>query len=439
MSQRRNHSARVGRRTFLGTLGAAALASPFIRIPRALAAPPRNLLLFTWPRGLEDGWLPTGTTTQFDLGGRLAALESHKEKLSIITGLRAGYNNELAAHAEGPPTLWTGANPSNFVEGTPRIASVDQVIADVIGHVAPFRSLHFGVQSTELGLSSTLGRPYYHFAGSGQPIAAVDDPEVLYDQLFGEGVDFTGSARRRAQRLRALAFARGDLARVRAGLTSGRREKIETHDAHLAAMERRAELFPDATCGADVPRPTLGGETAVRDSTRFADVAAEQIDLAVAALRCGMTHVATVQLAFPGSDARIPGLDPEVGLSQIMSEYPRADRWTANQFMIAQIARLLDGLDAVSLGSNRTLLDETLVVCASEMGNGSYKTFPIPVIVAGGGGDYFRLGRWVNLPDRPRHTKLLTSILHAFGLTHIESYGEYTDAAGRGPLQEVRG
>lgn len=259
----------------------------------------------------------------------------------------------------------------------------------------------------------------------------------MYDRIFGEGVDFARTERRRARRLRALGFARSDLARAQGRLPDQREGALLTHDAHLELLDMRARLHPDATCGDSVTRPTVGGETAKRDDTGLTQVATAQMDLLVAALRCGLTSVATFQLLFPGSDARVPGV--EGGVAYIMANATRDTRRLVNRFMIEQIAYLLGQLESVSVGSNRTLLDETLVLCASEMADGNHKNHPLPVIVAGGGGDTFRLGQWVNLANRPRHTKLLTSIVHAFGMTHIGTIGEWDDAGSQGPLLELQG
>lgn len=429
---------KVGRRSFLEGLGSAALVAPFLASSspnKARAQAGQNLVVFTWPDGLEEGWHPTGERFKFDLSDTLAALEPYKSDICVITNLKSGIAKELDAHHEGPTVLWTGSKPAT----TPSRLSIDQEIANAIGSTSAFDSLHFGVQTTEEGGKSQISKPFMHFGGPNNPIPAEDDPVKMYNTIFGGAqVDAEAIARLRKKRGSVLDYVHRDLARIRARVSASDRVKVDRHEETIRAIERGLEFFGKVDCEQKPETPTLTGSAAKSDDRIFPDVAAVQMDLATLALQCRLTKVVTVQLSHTDSQTRIPGVNP-IGLHETMHNQPMAAKLPINKWMMEQVASFIGRLKAVDIGGGRTLLDDTLCVFGSEMAIGNHKNTPMPFIVAGGGNAYFKLGQWLHLPSGPRHTKLLTAIAHAFGLNHIETFGEYDDASSVGPLVEVQG
>ena len=74
------------------------------------------------------------------------------------------------------------------------------------------------------------------------------------------------------------------------------------------------------------------------------------------------------------------------------------------------------------------LLDDTLIVWGSEHGDPrlhSYKN--VPFVLAGGSQGAFGMGRYLKLGNQP-HNKLLVSVLRAFGITDVDSFGAGTES-----------
>jgi hypothetical protein len=427
---------RLGRRELLRAATGAALVAPWLleRTAFAQAAVPQNLLVVTWPDGLEEGWHPTGGESSYELGPILSAFEPHKKDLLIIGGMKSGMKAELDAHKEGPLTLWTGAQVSD----QPKMPSIDQMVAQAIGGGTAFRSLHLGVQSGVVGPLGLSG--HVHHAGSRRSIPSEDDPGTIYDQIFGAALptqDPAALMRVRQRKKSVLDFVRDQLGAVKAQVGAGDRVKVDQHAEGIAAIEKSLAALGQVKCEGKPARPAMTREAAIADAS-FPQVCKLQTELAVLALQCGVTRVATLQYTHTDSQTRIPGVNPNVSLHGTMHDRPHAERVAINKFFVAQMAYVLDRLKAVSLGGTRTLLDETLVVFGSEMAVGNHKNSPMGFFVAGGGNRYFRLGRWLHMANAPRHTRLLTSVAQAMGLG-VESVGEFTDAASVGPLQEVRG
>jgi hypothetical protein len=438
---------RPGRRSFLKGVGLTALAAPFISPRRILAqggGGEQNLLIFTWNNGLEEGWEPTfpavaSPPEDFILSDTLASLEPYRDDIAVVMGLRQGYLGALGAHSEGPLSLWTGTNPdqTNDLANYP---SIDYLVGEQIGDLAPYRVMHFGVQSRK-GMPSSFGNGFLHFAGAQQPVEPEDDPSLTYAQVFGGAVgevDEATIARIRRERGSVLDFVRGRLSRLQTQVSAKDRSRVEEHLDNVRRVERSLDALGNAECNVPYDTPSLTGSAALQDAN-FEAVTHLQSDLATIALQCGMTRVATIDLSNTDSQAQIPGVNPNHPVHAVMHERPTSEKVLINRFYIEQLAYVIGRLKSVDLGEGRTLLDETLVVAGSEMAIGNHRNAPMPFIVAGGGNGYFKLGRAVNIEGRPRHTRLLVSVLHAMGLTSINQLGDFTGDDAEGPLTEVLG
>ena len=83
-----------------------------------------------------------------------------------------------------------------------------------------------------------------------------------------------------------------------------------------------------------------------------------------------------------------------------------------------------------------TLLDNTAVVWLTELGTGTHDIGRVANVIAGGGGGYFRTGRYVHYPQTtlrtawgdegqvgPAHERIYVSLMYAMGMTERRSFG----------------
>lgn len=436
----KNDNPRFNRRDFLRTVGIAGTVAPFFSWEKAsaLAGTGPNLLLFTWPDGLEDGWFPTGTNNQnFSLGTRLAALEPHKQDIAVLTGIKSGIVSGIFAHDDGPATLWTGTKKATQA-GQSNLPSIDQVIGTRVGSGTAFRTLHFGVQSSRQGVVGAGNAPYF-FSGANQPLVSEDYPQRMYDTIFGtaSGVDKDELRRVRARRGSVFDFVRDQLGRIKSGISAGDRERMDRHAEGIRGIETSLDALINLECNPSVARPTQTDTAVVNSDALFPTVADLQLDLLVQAFQCRLTRVATYQLSNTDSAVRLPGTDGP--LHTVYHTMGHAERVKFNLWFMEFLAKVIAKFKSVDLGNGKTLLDETLIVFGTEMSIGNHGNDPVPFIVAGGGGGYFKLGRWFHFDGLPRHTKLLTSIVRAMGIGDIGTVGQYTESDSVGELPEVQG
>ncbi|MBL8939333.1 MAG: DUF1552 domain-containing protein [Archangium sp.] len=425
------------RRSLLSGLSRLAAASAFAPMLEAVASPgpfvqPRNLLVLFHPNGFEPGWKPELVNGAFSLGPTLGALEPFKSRLLVSHGLRAGIRNEVAAHSEGMTSMFTGAQIAKG-DAFSAAPSFDQLIAEKLAGTAPLSSLELGVQSqVGFGAGGNSSVMIYSRSGKLQP---EDDPNAAFRRLFGAAAAPAELDRVQAERRSVLDLVRGDLSKVRALAGADAAQKLDAHAEGLRRLETRLSELSSLQCDREFTRHTFTNSQ-LDAHEKFPALAELQAELAVLALKCGVTRVVSLQYANSVTDRRFPGVNPTNGVHTVMHMGTRAEKVAINRYFVGLAAGVLGKLDAVKRADGSSLLDETLVVWGSEMAIGNHLRDPVPFIVAGGSRPnegYFHQGRVIDASGQ-RTTRVLVSALHAFGLSTVTSLGDLTDETSRGPL-----
>jgi len=433
----------VSRRGFLAGLGASVLAGPFVRLllpgaGRARAAVPparaKRLLVLFSPNGtIPDRWRPTPTTDgglAFAPGSILEPLAAHRDELLVLGGL--DFHNATNHEGGMAAMLTNGGGLQTASSGR----SVDQVVAAAIGGGTRFASLELGVQTSAWGGGVQTRMSY---SGPGSFVTPDDDPLHVFDRLFGDVLG-DDAAKRRARRQSVLDLVNGELVDLHGRLGRAEQLKLEAHLQALRDVER-AVLAADAGSCSPAPLDLPGGVT--YDNDRFPDLVRAQMRLAVTALSCGLTRVASLQLAhtiaptvfsWEGlSDGHHTLSHSGDGDADGVADFVTAERWFAEQVaFLIELLRQTPDPDAPD--SDRTLLDETLVLWAKEMGDSRlHVCTSVPFVLIGPAGGAVRTGRYLDLGGRS-HAHLLVSVCQAFGLP-LETFGD--PAAGAGALSEI--
>jgi hypothetical protein len=121
------------------------------------------------------------------------------------------------------------------------------------------------------------------------------------------------------------------------------------------------------------------------------------------------------------------------GNADKLDKYQKISGWIAGQ-----VAALMDRLAAVpSATGSGTLLDETTIYWFNRHGDGdSHSNSSLPNVILGGTGGYFKMGRWLQLPNTS-HTKVLISLANAMGV-NVTSFGD-GGLAATSPLAGLTG
>ncbi len=404
----------------------------------------------------EDLWRPSDPTSPvLTLGQIHEPLQPWVDKLTLLesidnkTGIAQGQYG--GGHGFSNVTALTAANVefhgSGPVAGGP---SIDEVLAQrlAVTQPVPFERMHLMLAG------HNYGSPY--FRDANQRVAGERNPGAAFSTFF-DGV--SGNApdpetlRRNGVRRSMLSGLQDEYARVRMSVSAQDSHTIEAHLDHLASLE--AQLDNTIVCEPPSGIPGNEGHT-----TEVADLHAQLI---VAALRCGLTNVANLEIGdfiTPWTAIGNPtGVDLGHALHHLSRDVgasgPRAADHAAwreemlqnRQWRMGVVAKILEGLDDPNfLEGDNTLLDNSLMLMTSEFSAGAkHLAFNQPVLLAGRAGGQLQGGQYIDYnkfaasdpytrqyeSDESTHN-LFVSILQMFGEADT-SFGS-NDAVHDGPL-----
>ena len=260
--------------------------------------------------------------------------------------------------------------------------------------------------------------------------------------VYGMGNVGTGgnmaaeAAAKRQQSVLDLVLA--DAQRLNAKLGAADKQRLDQYLTSVSELEGQLKAMPSAGCTAP-SQPASGGN--------WHSKAKLFIDLAVTAMACDLTRVVTLQYSDSWgvnySDYAIGEGKEALGdwsdhfISHKLDDNDRAtdldglDRTEAmkianarvvstSRFKVRRFAYLVNALKSVAT-ANGTLLDESLVLYASECGDGdSHARTKMPTLIAGHAGG-FETGRAVSA-DKKTTGALHASLIARYGLD-VTSYG----------------
>jgi hypothetical protein len=425
------------RRTFLRGVGAT-LALPLLdaMIPAIAASaksaePVRRLGYLFMPMGADmTRWTPSGSGKLDELSFILSSLEPVKEHVSVITNLEVK-NAYPGTHATSNAAFLSCAvarhtESNDYFLGT----TVDQMAAQQIGHETQLPSLELAMD-----MMQTVGQCDNGYACVYQnnlswsspttPLPAEAHPRLVFETLFGEGG--TKSDRQAALRKRAslLDFVKDDITRLNRQLGPADREKVSHYLDSVREVERRIQKAQAGV--ADNPLPDL--DRPVGAPAAYAEHARLMLDLQVLAFQGDITRVITFQLARETSNRTYPETgvsDPHHPLSHHGNDPEKIARMAKiNRFHVSLFTEFLQKLKATPDGDG-TLLDHTLLMYGSGMGNPNvHDHVNLPILVGGGKVHGMKGGRHIRFEQPAPLANLHLTLLDKAGV-RIEHFADST-------------
>jgi hypothetical protein len=439
------------RRTFLRGLGTA-MALPFMEsaLPRSIwaagapgaKAPLRMAFLFI-PNGAHMfAWTPEKEGADFSLPATLEPLAKLRGKFSVLSGLAHdtgfAHGDGAGDHARSAATFLTGVHPvKTDGKGIRAGISVDQIAAEKIGRETKFASLELGCEEGRLAGSCDSG---YSCAYSNNiswrsptaPAGKEVNPRQLFDRLFGNGQseDTTQSrAKRDLEKKSILDLVQQDARSLRRRLGKDDARKLDEYLTGVREIEARVEnndeeLFVEE--GMARPRGVP------KDYEKHARLMG---DLLTVAFQSDLTRVASWMFANEGSDKNYKTLGISEGhhtLSHHQGEDEKQQKIAKiNRYHMEQFAYFLQRLESIPDGDG-TLLDNTMIVYGSGIGDGNrHNHDDLPILLAGGGAAGFKLGQHLRYEKGTPLMNLYLTMLHTVGID-VDAVGDST-----GPLKGI--
>ncbi len=440
----------ASRRALLGRLGAGAALLPLMPHRFGYSADPifpRRLIIVVTANGYpKDKYVPGGAGTSLaslNLSDVFTALNPWKGKLLMLPPMECTNAIGSEDYHRAYSMMFTGGPPVSKPRGAqsvwqPTRPSIDQIIGSeavkreqVVLRSLPLQ-LPFGNPAPPDG---TLEAKRAFWGGMNQPVTPEISPYRVVDQHFGgKAVADPAMDRLRAEKKSMLDYVAKDLERFAMDLGSEDKSSIVSHLQGVRDIEKSL-VAPAMLALPGVPASVAnaGQPLDFNSLAQYPKLLEIQFDLAVAALRSNLTRVATVQLGPAwGDDLGFPWL-PAAGrdvwhrIAHSDSDEKQAwDTWLMGRF-----AALLQRLDAVpEVGPNsKTMLDNTIVLWATNMLDGNHGP-RLPWLIAGGGGGRLRVGQYLRSGENQSINRVLTGLCNAMDVP-VDYVG---DATIKGPL-----
>jgi hypothetical protein len=426
------------RRTFLRGMGVT-LALPLLdsMIPAATAlaqtpasAKSRFCGIYVPHGATMDKWTPTTEGSGFAFTDTLRPLEKFRDRLTVVSNLAhpmaGGKGSDAGAdHARSAPVFLSGASPQRG--GVRAGRTLDQVLAERIGQDTPLPSLELSLEEVALNCGSGYGCAYLNtisWRTPTVPLPMENNPQVVFERLFGDGTTATQRLTRKQQDKSILDSITEKIARLQGGLDSGDRARLDEYLENVREIERRIEKAAQQSANnPELPPAPVG----VPDS--FEDHIKLMFDLQVLAYQADITRVSTMMYARDLSGATYPGSNVRDGFhtaSHHSNLRARMDTFAQiNRYHVQMLAYFLDKLRSTPDGDGN-LLDHSVVLYGSSMSNGNQHDHdPLPIVLAGGGSGKLKGDRHLVTPAHTPMSNLMLSLLDKFGVRQ-DSFGDST-------------
>lgn len=429
----------LSRRTLLRGMGVS-LALPLLdsmipaQTPLAkTAAVPRSRFGAIYvPHGATmDRWTPATEGAGFAFPEILQPLEKYRDRVTIVTNLAhpmaSGVGSDAGAdHARSAAVYLTGAHPEkdSVKVGT----SVDQLAAQFMGQDTPLPSIELAIEEVGLNCGSGYGCAYTNtiaWRTATLPLPMENNPQVVFEKLFGDGSDAAQRSTRRGEDRSILDSVMQKVSGLNSGLPANDRARLSEYLDDIREIERRIQRAEQQSAAADlkIPAAPVGIPESFEDHLKL------MYDLQALAYRAEITRVSTLMYARDQSGATFPNSgvrDAFHGASHHSNNRARMDVFAQiNKYHVQMLAYFLEKLQATPDGDG-TLLDHSLILYGSSMSNGNQHDHdPLPLVLAGGAAGQLKGGRHLQFPAHTPMSNLLLSVLDKLGVRR-NSFGDST-------------
>jgi hypothetical protein len=450
----------IPRRTFIRGIGAT-VALPFLdaMVPArrlwastpggSAAGDPTRLVCIEMVHGAAGSspwgetqhlWSPAEAGRAFDLSpSALVSLEPYRDYLTIVsdTDVRMAEAFEPPEiggdHFRSSAVFLTQAHPkqtegSDVYVGT----SLDQLYAQRFGQDTPIPSMQLCIENINQSGGCAYGYTCVYtdsisWASPTQPLPVIRDPRVAFEQLFGAGGTAADRAARRRTNKSILDWITVRVAQLQRELGPADRQRLDQYLENIRELERRIErIETHNTSGAmrELPEAPAG----VPDS--FEEHVQLMFDLQALAFESNMTRVFSFKMG-RDSSARV---FPESGTDRPFHPASHhgnrgeniTDFYKLNKYHVSMLPYFLDRLKNTMEGESN-LLDKTMIVYGSPMGDGNVHNHKrCPLVVVGGANGQLGGNMHLRAPDGTPMANVMLSLLHKLGMDDMESFGDST-------------
>lgn len=371
------------------------------------------------PNGMAmEYWSPTGVGSSFELSPILSPLAPFRDKLLVLSGLKANWN---IAHAGAGGSFLTGITRGgkNEVEILADI-SIDQILARELGGQTQLTSLELSMDAPAMAGACTvnLSCVYTHtlsWRGPTEPLPMEHNPRAVFERLFGDSGSTSREVRQARLRQQAsiLDAVMGRLAGLERQLGAQDRQLVEGYTESIRNVERRIQKAEEQI---DMELPELSQPAGVPPV--YEDHLEIMQDLQVLALQTDLTRIITFMMSKEQSARPYPQIgvpDAHHPLSHHNNNPELVERMSRINTYHAQLfTRYLEKLAAIPEGDGSLLDNMTILYGAGISNSTTHSGDNLPVLLVGGGAGWLPGGQHIHYDNEPTMADLLVALTHRF-------------------------
>jgi hypothetical protein len=421
-------------KTFAASVGSAANGSV-----TASGAPIRSAFIY-FPNGSIPGewWPANGEEKDFELNNTMRPLQKVRDKIQILGGLdqvNATPGPDGAGdHARASGTFLTGVRVKKTAGSDIHAGiSIDQVMANHIGHLTRFPSLELTCDAVRKSGNCDSGYScayQYNLAWRSPttPVAPEPNPRLLFERLFGAGRPGERAEslkRRQEQQQSILDFVLDDARSLQSTLAARDKDKLDQYLTSVREIEsriQRAERFGAA------PDPAVTTPSGI--PAAYEEYIQLMYDMMLLAFQTDSTRIATFLLANEGSNRSFSEIGIAEGHHYLTHHQNKTDMVEKvaqiDLFYVKQLARFLEKMEQTKDVDGNSMLHNSMIVYGSGNADGNRHTHVnLPILLAGGGGGTLNPGRYVKFGSKPA-CNLFLGMADRMGAKGVERLGDST-------------
>lgn len=418
----------LNRRTFLKGAGVA-MALPFLEAmtPNAYgsgrsnsAAPMRMVILMNSLSLLPQHFFPKKAGFDYESTPYLDFFKTHRKKMTVMSGVSLP---DVASGHGALPCFLTGA-PHPGSAGFKNSISLDVFAAEHIGEHTRFPFMPIMISPSRGGAEK--GEPM-SFTAAGVPIPGETKAAKLFTRMFlqGDKAEVQAQITRLKEERSILDMLVERSKKLSQKISKADSEKLDEYMSSIRELERRLiitqawEKKPKPKTDAAIPKDTSTHTNGIEQHKVIFDVMK-------LALISDSTRIISLGMHMGSTRQDIDGVeDGSHQLSHHGNDPVKMSQLRIiEELQLKEIARFLDSLQNTQEQSG-TLLDNTMVMFGSNMGNASaHSNDNLPTFLAGGG---FKHGTHLVFDTKNNYplTNLYLSMLHRMGI-NVDSFSSST-------------
>lgn len=425
-------SKRIDRKAALKSAGVS-LTLPFLdaMMPNAFgnpkkepATPRRMVILMNSLSLLPQHFFPKKAGHDYDSTPYLNILSAHRKNMTVFSGVSLP---DVASGHGALPCFLTGA-PHPGSPGFKNSISLDVFAAEHIGEYTRFPFMPIMISPSNGGAEK--GEPM-SFTAAGVPIPGETKAARLFQRMFlqGNAKEVEAQITRLKEERSILDMLIGRVKNLKSKISSADQQKLEQYMNSVRELERRLvvtqawERKPKPKTNAKPPKDTMTFTNGIEQHKII-------FDTMKLALTSDSTRIISLGIHMGSTRQDIEGVnDGTHPLSHHGNDPNKLKQLRiVEELQLKEIARFLDALQGTQ-DQNGTLLDHTMVMFGSNMGNASsHSNVNLPTFLVGGG---FKHGQHLAFDKKHNYplTNLYVSMLQRLGI-EVDSF-----SSGKGTMK----